>query len=58
MLPNVDYTSEINSRWRRLMTISDYKVNDNATLALIPKQHEHEGSQVSDLFQSIWYFMF
>ncbi|XP_076807405.1 plexin-B2-like [Clavelina lepadiformis] len=45
ILPNNDYTAEPGSRWRRLMTISDYKVANNATLALIPKQNEYGGSQ-------------
>ena len=46
VLPSQDYRSYRNSRWRRLMTISDYKVTDNATVALIAKQNEIDGSQV------------
>ena len=33
------------------MTISDYKVTDNATLALIAKQNEIDGSQVLNLLE-------
>ena len=46
VLPSEDYRTEPNSRWRRLMTIADYKVTDNSTLALIPRQNEYDGSQV------------
>nr|XP_026690967.1 plexin-B1 [Ciona intestinalis] len=45
VLPTQGYTMEAGSRWRRLMTLSDYKVGNNATLALIPKQQEVNGSQ-------------
>jgi len=36
------------------MTISDYKVTDNATLALIKKQNEYDGSQVCSLKIYVW----
>nr|CAB3264961.1 plexin-B1 [Phallusia mammillata] len=45
VLPTQDFTVEPGSRWRRLMSISDYKVANNATLALIRKQQEYEDSQ-------------
>jgi len=48
VLPTQDYTMEPGSRWRRLMCIADYKVPNNATLALMPTQQEQHGSQVLD----------
>ena len=54
VLPSQDYRADPNSRWRRLMTISDYKISDNATLALIPKQNEYEESEVI-FYKSIFF---
>uniref|UniRef100_H2YL96 Plexin cytoplasmic RasGAP domain-containing protein n=1 Tax=Ciona savignyi TaxID=51511 RepID=H2YL96_CIOSA len=45
VLPTHGHMMEQGSRWRRLMTIQDYKGGNNATLALIPKQQELNGSQ-------------
>ena len=48
----IDQTTmlENNSRWRRLYTISDYKVNNEATLALKMKNQINLSSSVSLIF--------
>ena len=47
VLPIDGRQTERNSRWSRLYTISDYRVESNATLALVDKQSHHQSSSVS-----------
>ncbi|XP_077970969.1 plexin-B2-like isoform X2 [Styela clava] len=42
VLPSSDHANEPGSRWRRVMTIKDYKVENNATMALIIRQQKYD----------------